>query len=442
MNKSFDSAKTIAVVGSGIAGLSAAWLLSQRHHVTVFESEWRLGGHSNTVVLPEALGGALVDTGFIVFNGQTYPNLVALFAHLGVETVETDMSFAVSIDNGAFEYAGGSWGGLFAQPSNILSLRFWRMLREIIRFYRDAPRWTQDASDMTLDELLDRHKFSRALREDHLYPMAAAIWSTPSLDIGKQPAAAFIRFCDNHGLLKLTNRPIWRTVAGGSKRYVDALRAASLAEYRCDAAVTSIVRAPDGVTVNTARGAPQRFDAVVIATHSGDALRLLQQPTQNERALLGAITYAPNDTWLHCDPALMPKRRAAWSSWNYLARQRAGESMLTATYWMNRLQNVSSSRPIFVSLNPHAPPRPECVVARFSYEHPQFTVAAMKAQRQLWSLQGVNRTWFCGAYFGAGFHEDGLQSGLLVAEQLGGIRRPWTVAEENGRIYSVNRELV
>lgn len=418
----------IAVIGSGISGLSAAWLLASRHRVTLLEAEPRLGGHSHTVVA----GGEAVDTGFIVYNEPTYPNLAALFRHLGVPTKPAAMSFAVSLDEGRLEYAG-HLPGLFAQPGNLANRRFWSMLRDLLRFYREAPRDQGRLGDTTLDAYLDERGYGDAFREDHLYPMAAAIWSTPAADIGRYPAAAFIRFCDNHGLLKLVGRPQWRTVDGGSRAYVDRLVRASRASIEAGNAARSVRRIVGGVEIVDGRGAVRQFDHVVIASHADQALALLRDPTVEERRVLSAFRYNRNEAVLHADPALMPRRRAVWSSWNYLAGG-PGSDKLSVTYWMNRLQGLPPEKPLFVTLNPLRAPDPRLVFHSETYEHPLFNRAAMAAQERLWSLQGVRNSWFCGAYFGAGFHEDGLQAGLAVAEALGGVRRPWEVAGELDRI--------
>ena len=429
-----EAGRDIAVIGTGISGLSAAWLLHQRHRVTVYDSARRPGGHSNTIEAPSPDGAIPVDTGFIVFNDATYPNLIALFAHLGVETVASDMSFAVSLHDGRLEYAGSDAFGLFAQPANLLRPRFWSMLRDIKRFYRDAPMQAGlVADDVSIGQLLDLFGYGEAFQEDHLMPFAAAIWSATARRVRDYPAASFIRFCDNHGLLRIANRPVWRTVAGGSRSYVRLLTEGLRPHLRLGSAVVSVQRLPDGVLVQDASGALCRFDDVVIATHADQALAMLDDADGRERALLGAFRYSSNEAVLHSDPAFMPRRRRVWSSWNYLGG--AGASRVCVTYWMNRLQGLPDSTKLFVTLNPSQPPRPDSVIHTETYEHPQFDAAAMRAQWSLWSLQGRRRTWFCGAYFGAGFHEDGLQAGLAVAEQLGGVRRPWTVAAESGRIH-------
>lgn len=419
----------IAVIGSGISGLSAAWLLSKRHRVVLYEADGRLGGHSHTV----DAAGLAVDTGFIVFNESTYPNLTALFDHIGVATERSDMSFAVSLDDGRLEYSGTSLLGLFAQGRNAISPRFWRMLRDLVRFYREAPRNAAALGLMSLDEYLDAAGYSEGFRNDHLYPMAAAIWSTPAAKIGAYPAASFIRFCETHGLLKLSGRPVWRTVAGGSRSYVRVL-ADAIPEVVCNHSVKTIFRTTNGAEIVGHDGHRRPFDQVVIATHADQALQMLADPGNEERRLLGAFSYIDNDAVLHSDPRLMPRRRRVWSSWNYMTENDDDCRKLAVTYWMNRLQNIESERPLFVTLNPHRAIAAEATHRRLRYRHPRFDAGAMEAQNELWSLQGRRNTWFCGAYFGAGFHEDGLQAGLAVAEAIGGARRPWTVADESGRI--------
>ncbi|PZO01240.1 MAG: NAD/FAD-binding protein [Hyphomicrobiales bacterium] len=436
MHGSFRRPLRIAVVGSGISGLSAAWLLSQAHDVTLYESEARLGGHANTVCVPQADGSQIaVDTGFIVYNEATYPNFTALMAHLDVETKATEMSFAVSLDAGRLEYAGTSLSGLFAQRRNLLSPRFWSMLNDLRRFYRQASRDAAElaVSGQSLGNYLDAGRYGEAFRDDHLLPMAAAIWSAPCAEILSYPASAFIRFHHNHGLLKLTDRPVWRTIAGGSRTYVEKLRSAFTGELAIGHPVSSIHRKDGTVMVEDDRGT-QAFDQVVIATHADQALALLAEPTSEEAALLGAFRYSSNRAILHTDAALMPKRKAAWASWNHLGDRSAPDAPCAVTYWMNRLQGLSSEKPLFVTLNAPRDPRPETVLREEMYDHPIFDSPALAAQARLWSLQGLHRTWFCGAHFGSGFHEDGLQAGLAVAEDLGGVRRPWSVKDESGRI--------
>jgi len=419
----------VAVVGSGISGLSAAWLLSKRHCVTLYEADARLGGHSNTV----DVGGVSVDTGFIVYNEATYPNFAALLDQLGVATKPTNMTFAVSLDDGRLEYSGTGLTGLFAQPRNVVSFRFWGMLRDLLRFYREAPQTAYDMGDLSLDAYLDAFGYGTAFRVDHLYPMAAAIWSTPAAEIGQYPARAFIRFCENHGLLQLVNRPLWRTLAGGSRAYVEKL-AATIPEILTDTPILAVRRHLDGVEIVSRGGEARRFDQIVLATHADQALAMLADPTPEEERLLGAFGYCANSALLHSDATLMPRRRRVWSSWNYMSSDRGNSRRLAVSYWMNRLQALPNAGPMFLTLNAHRPVREDSICYRAEYSHPIFNARAMNAQRRLWSLQGQRNTWFCGAYFGAGFHEDGLQSGLAVAEALGGCRRPWRVANESGRI--------
>lgn len=426
----------IAVVGTGISGMAAAWLLSCAHEVTVYERDDRVGGHSNTVDVRTPHGTVPVDTGFIVYNEQNYPNLTALFGHLRVATEASEMSLAVSLDHGALEYSGSNLATLFAQKRNVVSPRFWSMLRDLRRFYREAPAdILRLANEVTLGDYLKLGGYGAAFRDDHLLPMAAAIWSAPAQAMLNYPAVAFVQFQNNHGLLKMKDRPVWRTVRGGSRRYVERLTEPYAGRIRLNADIAAIRRHDDGVDIDTADGETRRYDHVVIATQADQALALLARPSRRERALLGRFRYSRNLAVLHCDEGLMPKRRSVWSSWNYVGGRDGGADAVTVTYWMNRLQRINTGTQMFVTLNPSRPPHAGRIFHSKIYEHPLLDAAAINAQRRLWSLQGQHRTWFCGAYFGAGFHEDGLQSGLAVAEALGGVRRPWKVADESGRIH-------
>lgn len=452
----FDSAPAfagrpldIAVIGSGISGMSAAWLLSQRHNVTVYEKERRIGGHSHTVEAPTRDGPVPVDMGFIVYNEANYPNLTALFEHLGVHTKGSDMSFGVSLDDGRLEYSSNSALSLFAQKRNLLSPRFWSMLTDLVRFYREAPAHccALDQRLTSLGDYLCEQGYSRAFQDDHLLPQAAAIWSTSAQGIRDFPAAAFIRFCQNHGLLKLKGRPEWLTVDGGSRAYVEKLTAAYADRVRPGRGALSVMRDGEGVRVLDAQGAVRRFDQVVIAAHADQALAMLDDPSPQEQALLGAFRYTPNRAVLHTDERLMPRRKNCWSSWNYVGRTPDGSGdpdadggELCVSYWMNKLQVLPAHTPLFVTLNPGREPDPRRVVHAETYEHPLFDAAAIRAQRRLWSLQGARNTWFCGSYFGSGFHEDGLQAGLACAEALGGVRRPWRVEGESDRIHLSARQ--
>jgi predicted NAD/FAD-binding protein len=422
----------IAVIGSGVAGLSAAWLLSKAHNVSVYEQDGRVGGHSNTVFVPGRTGPIAVDTGFIVYNEPNYPNLTALFEHLGVETQKSEMSFAVSLEGGALEYSGSNLVGLFGQRRNLVRPRFWRMLRDILRFYRQAPRLLADDVDPSLGEYLQQEGYSRPFVEDHLLPMAAAIWSTDVASMRDHPARAFVRFCLNHGLMRVAGRPQWRTVTGGSQAYVRRLCAAFADRIMVNAKVSAITRGPAGVVVHDANGTVTRFDHVVIAAHADQALGMLADPSGDEQRLLGAFRYSGNTAILHQDEGLMPRRKKVWASWNYMggdASPNAGPSaeprQVCVTYWMNRLQSLDVNVPLFVTLNPSQPPAAERVLKTFQYHHPMYDAAALQAQADLSLLQGQRNTWYCGSYFGAGFHEDALSSGLAVAEALGGVVRPW-----------------
>lgn len=428
----------IAVIGSGISGLGAAWMLGQCHDVTLFERDSRAGGHSRTIDIDMGAGRSIpVDTGFIVYNETTYPNLTRLFAHLGVETKKSDMSFAVSLDDGALEYSGSEdLKGLFAQRRNLFSPRFWSMLRDLFRFYREAPAHAGKLGLATLGEFLAEHRYGRAFRDDHLLPMAAAIWSTPTPAVLDYPAEAFIRFCENHGLLKIRDRPRWRTVAGGSRSYVDAMLAGFEGRTCLNRGVARIARAEGEVLITDLVGETERFDHVVIAAHADQALAMLGDPSDSERHLLSAFRYSRNVAVMHDDPALMPKRHQTWSSWNYLGRRgRDGQTNdLCVSYWMNRLQGIEDPRPLIVTLNPRETPRAGSVIDSIVFDHPIFDNAALAAQKALWPLQGERNTWYCGAYFGAGFHEDGLQAGLAVAEALG-AQRPWALAHPSDRLH-------
>ena len=426
----------LAVIGSGVAGLACAWLLDGAHDVTLYEAEPRLGGHAHTVDAAGPNGPVPVDTGFIVYNEANYPNLTALFAHLGVSTQMAQMSFGVSLDDGALEYGSAHPLAVLAQPANLMRPRFWSMLYDLVRFYREAPQALAalERQPETLGELLDRGGYGRAFQDDHLLPQVGAIWSSSADQARDYPAEALIRFFDNHGLLKLANRPQWRSVAGGSRSYVNRLRAAFGGRVRRGSAVVEVRRTAEGVRVTDALGEQARYDQVVIATHADAAFRMLAEPSAPEREVLGAFGYSRNTAVLHTDPSQMPRRKAAWSAWNHIGR-RDDPGRFCVTYWMNELQALPKGQDYFVTLNPCAPPAPQTVLGEYVYDHPLFDAATLPAQRRLWSLQGQGGVWFCGAYFGAGFHEDGLQSGLAVAEQLGGVRRPWTVEGESGRIH-------
>jgi predicted NAD/FAD-binding protein len=422
----------IAVVGTGIAGNAAAWALSRRYPVTVYERELRPGGHSHTVTVDYDGTRIDVDTGFIVYNERNYPLLKNLLAHLGVPTVESNMSFSVSANNGAFEWKGGgeNWletaKGLFAQPSNLLSVSYLRMLRHILRFNETSVAdFARGAlSGLSLGDYFARRGFSSRLLRDYLAPMGAAIWSTPVHKMLDFPAENFVAFFTNHCLLQY-DRPTWRTVLGGSRRYVERMTA-EFRDLRLGCAVTSIARTAHGIVVRDSHGRADTFDHVILGCHTDQALEMLTDADEAERAVLGAIRYAPNTAYLHRDPRLMPKRRGVWASWNFLRWPRQGAALndVAVTYWMNRLQGIDENKPLFLSLNPPFEPDPALTFGRYIYDHPQYDAAAFRAQQRLKDIQGQRHTWFCGAWTGYGFHEDGLKSGLAIAESLG-VVAPW-----------------
>ena len=430
----------IAVIGAGVAGLGTAWSLSRQHDVVVYERESRFGGHACTVDAPLNAPAddrvQPVDIGFIVYNERNYPNLIALFDHLGVPTEESDMSFAVSLDDGRLEYAS-SYGGYLAQRRNMVRPSFLRMTRDIFRFNRLAPQLLDQAEDLdfTIGDFVEHAGLSDAFRDQYLVPMASCIWSTPLGRMLDFPAQTFARFFNNHGLLTTGPQLRWRTVSGGSRSYVGRIASPLRARARLATPATAIRRDEQGVSVRDASGHWDRFDNVVMACHADQALALLEDATPRERELLVCFAYSSNDVWLHGDTRLMPRRPSAWSSWNYVAgSDHAGPdsgSSVSVTYWMNRLQNLATSQPLFVSVNPGR--EPQGALQRVAFEHPMYDSAAIRAQRHLHEIQGVRHTYFCGSYCGYGFHEDALSAGLDVAEQLG-AHRPWRRPEEHRRI--------
>jgi uncharacterized protein len=427
--------KRIAVVGSGIAGNGAAWALStgSGHAVTIFETSSRPGGHSATVDIDYEGVQIAVDTGFIVYNEPNYPNLTRLFSYLDVPTQPSDMSFSVSECGGTLEWtsrAADLFGGVLPIKAGVPSPVHLRVLRDLMRFNRMglADLHCGRLAGLSLREYLDRGRFSKRFRDDYLVAMGSAIWSMPPGSILDFPAEAFLSFFENHRLLRLS-RPVWRSVVGGSRTYVEAMFAGSGAELRLNSRVLAVSRCGDGVEVTLAGGRREMFDDVVLACHSDQSLDILTDASQAERAVLAGVQYRPNDVFLHRDPSLMPRRKSAWASWNVL---KSGDERVAVTYWMNLLQGIDRSHPLFVSLNPPRPPRTELTFARFTYDHPQFDQRAIQAQAELPGLQGVGGVWFCGAWTKFGFHEDGLLSGLNVAEALGATI-PWAVTRRQFR---------
>jgi predicted NAD/FAD-binding protein len=428
------TAMNIAVIGSGIAGLSAAWLLGKSQNVSLFEKSGRIGGHSNTITARVIEGTVSVDTGFIVYNEQNYPNLTALFDHLGVATSESSMSFAVSIEQGRREYSGRHLNGLFGQRRNIVRPEHWQLVGDILRFFREAQRQVASCpDDVSIAEFLDRFGYSRVFIEDHILPISAAIWSTPSRGMLQFPAKTFIEFFANHSLLQVGSRPIWRTVSGGSKEYVQRLRKSGQFEAIVSCPIRTVVRHTQGVELFFEDGSRRSFDQVIFACHPDEALSMLVDASDLERHILGSFRFTTNHAVLHTDASFMPQRKHLWSSWNYL-RGEEGENALSLTYWMNRLQPLGTKTNVFVTLNPHREFASGSIQYEIDYEHPMFDARAITAQKELWQVQGQQRTWFAGAWMGYGFHEDGLQAGLEVAERIGSVQRPWQVRQPRARI--------
>ncbi len=428
----------IAVVGAGIAGLGAAYALRAEHNVTLYEADRRLGGHTHTVDV--TLDGITypVDTGFLVFNERTYPQLIRLFAELGVPTAKSDMSFALSVrlpdGNGeagrALEWAGTSLDTVFAQRRNLLSPRFIAMLRDLLRFNRHATRiaLTEDTNDQaSLGQFLDQHRYGEAFRKWYLLPMAAAIWSCPSATMLNYPIATFARFCHNHGLLQVNDRPQWYTVQGGARQYVQKI-ADQLDDVRVDDPVLTVEREPSTQQVIVqSRRSTERYDQVVLACHSDQSAAVLRDADAGERAVIGEVRYQPNRALLHTDTGLMPEQRKVWSSWNYLSDGKgADDPGVSVTYLLNKLQPLPFSTPLLLSLNPLLEPRANATIAVIEYSHPIFDRRAIAAQRRLPDIQGRRQVWFAGAWTGYGFHEDGLTSGLAVADAIGQLNLPST----------------
>ncbi len=413
----------IAVIGSGISGLGASYLLKNHADVHLFENANRFGGHSNTVDADFAGVKVPVDTGFIVYNSLNYPNLVKLFTHLGVVTQETDMSFAVSLNGGRREYEG-SIRGLLAQPANLTQPRYWSMLTELVRFYRSAPRTAYNGpANESLGAFVTRQGYSDAFVADHLLPMGAAIWSCTSGMMLDFPVRSYMRFLENHKLLNFVDRPQWRTVSGGSREYVRRIIAELGSKSHKSTRITRLRRAQGGVVITIAGQGDVWFDKVILAAHANQSLALIGDATTLEREILSSFRFQENRAVLHSDPVLMPKRRAAWGSWNYVTGS-DHDGGLCLSYWMNRLQSIDPAYPLYETLNPHIEPNPSLVHGEFKYDHPVFDQQAILAQARLPEIQGHNNLFFAGAWTGYGFHEDGLKSAIAIARSLN-IEVPW-----------------
>lgn len=429
----------IAVIGTGITGNAAAWALTQStsHEVVVYEKSHRPGGHSATIDIDYKGHAIAVDTGFIVYNELNYPNFTSLLSHLNVKSQASDMSFSLSRGEGAFEWSGrliNRWDGLFAQRRNIVSLAHYRMLGDIVRFNREAVKDLAQGrlGNLTLHDYLTLKRYSQRFQQDYILPMGAAIWSMSIKNMLSFPASSFVQFFANHRLLQL-DRPIWRTVTDGSRSYVEKLTQSFKKQIRFGCEAVSVVRVHDQIQVKVQvtdqAGHTDIFDHVILAVHADQALTMLQDATDMERSVLKSVPFTSNRVYLHRDASYMPKRKAAWASWN--VKREGQDDELCVTYWMNRLQNIDKKYPLFVTLNPAIPPREDQVFGVYTYDHPAFTQGALIGQKVLEQIQGKNSTHFCGAWTGYGFHEDGLVSGLKAAQFLG-VAVPW----ENTSLFS------
>ncbi|WP_303748474.1 NAD(P)/FAD-dependent oxidoreductase [Stenotrophomonas pigmentata] len=406
----------IAIIGSGIAGLASAWWLDGEHEVTLFEANDYLGGHTHTHALQVGGTQMAVDTGFIVFNPRHYPLLSALFDELEVESQPTTMSFSMRSERSGVEYNATSLDGLFCQHRNLVSPRFWGMLRDLRRFYRDAPALLDGGDGPTLGEYLRSERYGEAFVEEHLLPMASALWSSPTATVREFPARYLVQFMANHHMLQISGRPQWRVVKGGSARYIDAMRARWQVRERLECAVWKVEREPDGARVYSTAGV-EGFDEVIMACHSDQALRLLDDADPLEQQVLGAISYQHNEVVLHTDASLLPRNRKAWAAWNAHVPQ-AADAPCTVSYYMNLLQGIAGDTPLVVTLNNTAQIDPGKVLRRMRYAHPVHDHAAVAAQQRWAEIQGQRHTWFAGAYWGWGFHEDGIRSARRVVDAL------------------------
>ena len=415
----------IAVIGTGISGLAAAYLLHAHHDITVYEKADRPGGHSRTLTVRHGDRDIAVDTGFIVFNEANYPNLTALFHHLGVRAKDSDMSFGLTVDNGRLEWGAKSLSAVFGQRINLLRPRFLKLVFDVLRFNAQVEAAVEKAPDMTLGALLAHMKLGDWFKRNYLLPMAGAIWSCPPRQMLEFPARTFVSFFANHCLLSLTGQRQWRTLEGGSQTYVERLIAPFADRLHTGCGAARITRQADGVEVRDGKGQIQHFDEVVFACHADEALALLSDPSTEERAALGAIRYQRNLAILHSDAKVMPKNKPCWASWVYHADGDGEEPEISVTYWMNSLQGIDENYPLFLTLNPNREIAEDKIFDRHVFDHPVFDFGALAGQAALRQMQGRRNTWFCGAHLGHGFHEDGLVSAMQVADALG-APAPWS----------------
>jgi predicted NAD/FAD-binding protein len=414
----------IAIIGSGISGMGSAHLLHPHHTITLYEKNKVVGGHTRTRNVRYGDRDIAVDTGFIVFNKRNYPNLTPLFEQLGVPIQESNMTFAATVDDGALEWCARDLNGVFGQRRNLLRPSFYKLMAHVLRFNREAKQAVSSNPTMTLGELLGQLKLSQQFLNYYILPMGGAIWSAPPSKILGFPAATFVRFFENHGLLATSGQPQWYTVTGGSQEYVKRITAPFMDRIRTNCAVTRVTRADGTVQVSDSRGETLTYDRVIFASHADETLAMLADATDAERSILGAFTYQNNHAVLHRDPRVMPKRKRCWASWVYMANNAGSEANISVTYWMNLLQSIDNRYPLFVTLNPIVDIKPEYIFDEHDFTHPVFTREAIAAQARIPELQGQQNTWFAGAYQRYGFHEDGLMSAVNVANSMG-VRAAW-----------------
>lgn len=420
-----SKAKNIAIIGTGISGLSTAHMLHPHHNITLYEKNDYIGGHSRTISVKTKTNIVPVDTGFIVFNYRNYPYLSQLFTNLNVPIAKSDMSFGASILNGKFEYGTQALKNIFAQKSNLYHPQFWKMIFDILKFNKKAKKYLENDEDITLGQCLHDLKMGAWFKDYYILAMGAAIWSTPVLGMLDFPAKAFIQFFENHGLLSLNDQPQWYTVQNGSQEYVKRLSAPFLDKILLNCGVIKIQRKENKVYINDERGQITPYDEVIFACHSDQALRLIDKPNEKEADILGALTYQPNKMILHSDISFMPKRKKAWASWVYLSEgKKDNKQNISLSYWMNNLQPLQTNMPMIVTLNPMKRPDPALIHDEYIFHHPVFDQAAIKAQQRIDEIQGQNKFWFCGAYQGNGFHEDGLLSAVNMVAKMG-IKPQW-----------------